>query len=356
MAIQTIQGGLWTPQYKALGSSALSNTIYVIDATGEVAVMVIRCPKAGNLQGFEAMIGTVTNAFDNGVRFSFQDVDLATGLQDGVVDQFVTTAGGTPAAAWWLNPGNFNATRAVAMGDLVALVIDNPTFTAADSIAISHRLYDGNYSGFPYGISATSLKNIASVPVFALRYDDGTYAFLGGEIWANSSVSSVTANTGTTPDEYGIALTPTATMRLARVACTMSVAASADYDLVVYDSSNNVLTTQSCDDDVVASTGSLVQDHLLDTKITMTAGSLYRVVIKPTTANSLTIPYAVFPSLALMDTAEGGQAWYSTGRTDAGAWTNYNNSSDGFRRPRIYLNFDGFDDGLGDGSLAVRLL
>lgn len=354
MALQALNGGLWIPMQKALGASALATNVYVMDATGEYVAMVIRAPKGGNLQGFECMVGAVGNVLDNGTTFSFQDVDLTTGLPDLVRDQFVTTAASTPAAAGWYNPGNFNATRAVSRGDLVAMVIENPTFTAGDSLSISHLLAAvSGLQGFPYGVNVTGTKQLQSVPVFALRYDDSTYGFLGSECWAISSIGTWTANTGTTPDEVGLAFTLPFPARLSSVMFTGSVAASADWDIVLYDSSSNVLATQSCDDDVTGSTGSIFHSHTFDAAVELAGGSLYRVALKPTTANSITLPYGVFNSLPLMDTVEGGQAFYGTSRTDAGSWTNYNNGTDGYRRPRMYLRFDAFDDGQTGGGMTL---
>jgi hypothetical protein len=57
-------------------------TTFQINASGELVAMVFRAPKTGNLSRFEAYIGAASNVPDNGLRFSFQDVDLSTGLPD----------------------------------------------------------------------------------------------------------------------------------------------------------------------------------------------------------------------------------------------------------------------------------
>lgn len=336
---------------KGLGASALGTSVYIIDAAAEIIALAFRVPKTGNVQGIEAMIGAVGNTLDGGTRFSLQN--LSAGIPDGTPDQSITSAPNTPAGAGWYNPGNFGSVRAVTRGEELAMVIDNPSFTAGDSLTVSNLLYAvSGYAGFPYGVSAAG-KQLQSVPSMALRYDDGSYGYLGPECWALSSIGNFTLNTGTTPDEAGLAFTPNLASRLGAVMFTGTVAAGADWDIVVYDSGGSVLATQSCDDANTASTGTLFHSHTLDAPVDLTAGSLYRVVLKPTTANSMTLAYGVFNSLGLMDTADGGQAYYATGRADAGAWTNYNNGSDGYRRPRMFLRFEGFDTA-GGGGLIVH--
>src|SRR5215203_1724241 len=133
MSSQNIIGGLTLPPGGYMGT-AIAGT-FVIDASGEMAALIMRVPKTGTLTRFEALVQAVGNTPDNGLRFSFQDVSLTTGLPDGVVDQFATIASGSVTTGW-VSPGDFDSTRAVTRGDLLALVIDFPTFVASDSVTI----------------------------------------------------------------------------------------------------------------------------------------------------------------------------------------------------------------------------
>lgn len=351
MALQTLPGshGCWVPTMGDDSYSINASTL-VIDATGEYVALICRVPKTGTLTRFEAPFSAVSNAPDNGLRFSFQDVDLTTGLPDGVVDQFATTAAGTPSAPGWVNPGDFNATRSVTRGDLIACVIDAPSFTAGDSVAVGGTTRTSDLL-FPYGVSATGTKQQFTIPMFGLRYDDGTYEAPCTEVWPATSNTDRTVSSSTTPDEYGIAFQLPFPFKLSEIGIFMLVGTNADYTVYVYDASDNVLASIAVDGSVTSSTSARRYSmHYLSTEITGAANTLYRVTFKPGTTTSHQLTEYTFASLALMGAVEGGSNWYSTGRKSGGAWTNYNNSTDGFKRCRISLNFTAFDDGTAVGG------
>jgi hypothetical protein len=354
MALQAFQGGLWIPSWKSTGSVAIDTTTFLMDAAGEYTALIGRVPKAGTLTRFEAFIAAVGNAPDNGLRFSFQGVSLTTGLPDAVITQSITTAVNTPAAAGWLNPGDFGASRTVARGDLLALVVDIPTFVAGDSVTVGGTTYLASAVNFPYSARITGTKSGTTLPLVGLRYSDGTFAYLGPDIWAMQSIGASNIGTTSTPDEAGLAFTVPVPCRLAGVQLAVATgAAGRDYEIVIYDAANTVLLTQACDADVVAVTTTALHTHLLTSPITLTPNVVYRVIMKPTTTGLVGLNYAAFNALALMDSAEGGRDWYLTTRTDAGAWTDFNSGT--FRKPRISLLFDAFDDAvsLGGASAAV---
>ena len=45
-----------------------------------------------------------------------------------------------------------------------------------------------------------------------------------------------------------------------------------------------------------------------------------------------------------------------TQRTDAGAWTDYDNGTDGYRIARMFVLVNGFDDGTGSGGGGVPII
>jgi hypothetical protein len=353
MASQNLSGGMWVPILRRQ-DPALNASTYLMDATSEQAVLVFRAPKAGNLQGFGAYFGAVGNQPNNGLKFSFQSVSLTTGLSTGTIlgatnGAHATTAANTPNAAGWTDPGNFSEVAAVSRGDLLAAVIAFSSFSASDSVTVGGLVVNNFVRGFPYGLTVTGTKNTNVVPIFGIRYDDGTYVDVIHDVWAVTGLNSTSINTGTTPDEMGMAFQVPFPCTLKAVMVTLQVAAGANYDIVVYDSDGTTaLTTQSVDGDLTSSTATVFHEHYLDADVSLLANTTYRVVIKPTTATSLVFMDHSFQNLALMDTSEGGSAWYLTARTDAGAWTNYNSGT--FRKPRISLLLNGFDDATGGGG------
>jgi hypothetical protein len=339
---------VWIPSFIGVEAFVLTGANYVIDASGEVVVVICRVPKTGTLDRFEAYIEQVSNAPDNGLRFSFQDVDLSNGQPDGVVDQSVTVASGSVVTGW-MNPGNFGATRAVTRGDYLALVIDIPTFTAGDNVRVGQMTQSN--CRIPYGIGATSTKLAGQLPIVALHYNDDSYGFFP-TLPAINAAATETYHSGTAGgDEYGLAFMLPVPCTLNEVIVRLSVAAAADFDLVLYDASDSVLATLSYDDDVNSGAGVGVHCLVLQSAVNLSAATLYRLIIKPTTTNSVGLNYAGFASSTLMrDTIDGGTDLYLTKRVDAGAWTNYNNGTDGYRRPFMSLGLSALDDGTGGGG------
>jgi len=153
---------------------------------------------------------------------------------------------------------------------------------------------------------------------WAVQYDDGT--IVGMEAIAKS-VDSI--DTGTTPDEEGCLLEMPfdATCFGARINMSLPIS-SASYDVVLYDSLDNVLASVSVDDE--DKTNAQGAKDLYWDDVSLDEGSTYRLVLKPTSLSN------IIPAGAVFDTAAGragktipeGDRWQKTERTDAGAWTN----------------------------------
>lgn len=334
--LQPVVGGLWTPY---IADVSLGNNIYIIDLAGEVAVLVFRCPRDGVLDRFDFNLDTVTNSPDNGLRASFQGVSATTGLQDGVIlggtnNAFVTYA--HVVAAGWKST-NFGETVTVTRGQLIAGVIDIPTFTASDSVAIGHV---GLISSvFPYGISATSTKSAQRYPIIVPHYTDG-YAFISPNMPAVLSTPSVGFHVNTaTADEYGTTFKFPFPFRLNAVAFLMTTAAGADFETVVYDQNGTtVLSSVAYDGDVAVASIGFFHAHM-QTELILNANTIYRATVRPTTATGVTFLHRSFNSADLMATSEGGLDFYMTTRLDQGAtWTNWNAASPGFKKLPIMFN------------------
>lgn len=355
MAYATIEGsGLWIPatqlQLLSLGSST-----YLIDATGEKTVLIWECPRAGDLDRFDLLIGTVANSPDNGLRASFQGVD-GSGNNDGTIlgatnNAFVTYAH-TVTTGW--KSTNFGEVVTVTRGQKIALVVDIPSFTAGDSVTISH-LDPTVALGLPYGLSATGSRQFSGLPILVPHYTDG-YAPIAEWYPAVDSVNTVAYHVNTAvADEWGLALQLEGPIKLDALLARLVVTAAGDFEVVVYDAADTILGggAATYDGDVFSAAGSTRFCRLQTKSITeLAANTLYRITIRPTTTNSVTLAYWTFNSAALMQgTVAGGDNFYMTSRVNqAGAWTNYNNVTDGFRRPVMYLGASAISDGAGGGG------
>jgi hypothetical protein len=350
MAIESLTtGGLWLPSRHDESMTSIGvGTTFQINASGELVAMVFRAPKTGNLSRFEAYIGAASNVPDNGLRFSFQDVDLSTGLPDAGVDQFAIIASGSVAVGW-ANPGDFDAPRAVTRGDLVAAVIDISSFTAGDNVVIGNWILSTSV-GFPYSVSVTTTKSQTNIPVFALRYDDGTYVpfYPGSEIWAVNDIQGQAFQSDTAIDEYGLKFQVPWPCSLQAVAVSMHTTSSNNsFDIVLYDAAGSVVDTIACDGDVSSSVSAFrYRQEWFTSDITLTPNVTYRLVVKAGSSTiNCEVRYGVFPSTALKGSAGVPSTWELTQRADAGAWTDTD-----VRVPKIHLFLNGFDDGTGGGS------
>lgn len=356
--LSSIPYGTFFPARGDEGSGSINVSTYVIDATGEKAAFIIQAPKTGNITKFETNVVTVTNAPDDGLRLSFQDVNTTTGQPDGTVDQFVKTLGGTPSSSGWLNAGNFDNSRAVTKGDIFACVIDIETFTTGDSLAIG-GITSSSDSGFPYGISASTTKNTTVLLIIVLAYDDGTYEIVEAEVWPISTVNAVSYDTADSPDEVGLVFEfpfPVTLNGLAAFLRPTTGTGGNSYSFILYDESDNVLESLLVDSDINGNpAGLFLQTYIFDTAINLDANTIYRLTAR---AESATIViqtwYNTYNSLELMNAVFNNSSM--TQRTNAGSWTNFDNGTDGYRLPRFHLLLSGFNTGSSSGGSSVPFI
>lgn len=365
MATQSIKGGLIIPDILPIGSAPAFAQL-LCDASGEKAAVVFRVPKTGTLDKFEFMTGTVTVNASSQIRCSFEDVSAANGDPDGTQDQYRDIAGSAMVSSGWNVPGlmtsdgtDTGVKRAVTRGQVLAAVVGYSTFTAADIVNVSTLSNFPTVVGFPYadhlvGVPAWSKQT--NYPVIALKYNDGTYEYLGVNVWPISAFNTLTLNTGTSPDEIGNIFQCPFPCRASGARVMINTAgAGRDFDVVLYDSDGTTaLQTINVDADIQRNAGGIwVDDLLFSATQVLLANTNYRVVIKPTTASNINAYDVTVAAAAIMDAFPGGQNWQRTERTDAGAWTQTTT-----KRVMIGMLFDGFDDAVSTGGSggATRLV
>lgn len=338
---QPIDGVMWIPSMDSLITTVATSTLQ-LNAESEIVALVTRMPRSCTLDRFEAYLGAEANTPDNGLRFSFQDVSATDGLPDGVVDQFATIASGSVAVGW-SNPGNFDTTRSVTRGDLIALVIDNPSFTAGDDVSIQHYV-PVLTSVFPYTVHTTNTKANNIFPTLALHCTDG-YVYLGESVLPIVTSTSASVNTGTTPDEVGTAFQLPFPCTLSHVRFQVTPGANADLSIVVYENDGDTASTTTHDGSIVTGASALLMTVPLTTAVAVPRDTEYKVAVLPTTATSSTLRWITLPELAYFGGLAGGSEFYMVSRTNAGSWTSHNNVTDEWRRFGMQLGFSSCDDG-----------
>lgn len=356
MAITNIPPYFWPMPLSQAGAAPNYTAMGAMNASGDRVGFVVQCPKAGTLDKFEVRIGAVTNNPDNGIRFSFQTVDVTNGNPDGTQDQYrdyVTALSGST----WTAPGLMTSDgtdggvkRTVTRGEWIACVIDFVSFVASDSFTVSTLRTDTiSLGGISYqadGSAGTYTKGATTaIPVLALKYDDGTYAqFAPDQVWPLSAINTYTFNSGSTPDEYALKFQFPAPVRV-RGAWVM-VDMDNNFDVVLYNSASAAQTTMAVDKDIRQGSGTLINPYYVffDTSISLTASTNYRLAIKPGASNISVYGLACPSSSYLGSMPAGSNAVLST-RTDAGAWTDST-------AEQLYagLIIDGIDDGVSAGG------
>lgn len=360
MAIQTIPGGLWLPSHCPWNSSAPAfNSIGGLSTANSRVGWVFQVPKTGTLDWFECRQQLNTNTPDNGVRFSFQDLN-ATGKPDNTEDHYSVVTSGFAAGAWLVPPSYMGtggpgsgSKRSVTKGDWLACVARFENFVASDSITfdgsspIGTRIGpNGFLNSYPVTSSDAGTNwnvDSARILIIALKYDDGTYATLDMPSYPFTAFNQRTFGSGSTPDERGLLFQVPFKARLAGI--WARVDPDNAFDIVLYDSASSVVISQSGYYTNTYSANGANGFFPFASPPTLTINSNYRIVIKPTTASTLILYDFDVNSSAIRQSLPGGSTWKSTSRTDAGAWTDVDTNL-----PFMGLVFDGFDDGVGGGG------
>jgi hypothetical protein len=353
MAFVALPGvGLWWPD---LGQDMAINPSFqtgVIDATGEKFAFCGRywndAHASKSISRVGLRFGSVTKAGGSGLTVSLQDVTLTTGgpmQPDEVQDQTVAIANGDASFAsnTWIRTGTLSATRSLAIGDLVAVVVefDGSGRLGADSVQISALSSD---RASPQRQASAVLKTaswagLQAVPNLVLEADDGTFGTLEGA-WPCSAFNNHAYNSGSTPDEYAMEFTVPVPVKVDGLWCSTALAgATTDFDLVLYEGTT-ALATVSVDGHNAGSTSSRGCWAPIAEQ-TLAVGTTYRVAVKPTTANNVTA-YSVEVSDALhWALTPGGAGCTYTTRTDAGSWAAATSTRRFFAGVRISAVHDG---------------
>lgn len=364
MAMQVFRGGLWGGMPGFMNNNpAFANTL-LMDSASEKVCVRFQVPKTGTLDKVEFRTNSVTFGGGSALRVSFQDLAV-DGNPDGAQDQYRDVTGLT--ANTWIVPGLMTHTgedggnkRPVTQGQFLSVVFEYQTFTASDSIQIA-SINKLTYASPPQpklftGISWTE-PSVNLMPVMALKYSDGSYENVPGCV-ACSALNSVSFNSASPPDERGLYFQTPFPTRIRGAFMWVDPAASGrDFDILLYAQGNNTpLATLNVDSDAVGNFNNLRGGmYLFPSSVSLSANTNYRLTVRPSTVNSITLQEFDVASAAIMDTFEGGQNWHHTSRTD-GATTG-GTLNDGWtqtttKRPWISPLFDQFDDGVGGGSTS----
>jgi hypothetical protein len=340
------------PVLGAWGPPALAST--VIDASAEKVAWIgpVLTPNRGskNISKVGFLPGAITSAGGSTMRLSLQNLDTATGnppRPDGTQDQTVDFLASAPTASTWYQTAALSATRTVAHGDMLAVVLEFQTFLGADVFNVQNFTSGSTVVG-SYGLShfTASWAAVSVAPNIILEFDDGSFGTLGAGCYPAASFTTDNINTGSTPDEVALAFTVPFSCKCDGAWVNMSlVAAGRNADVILYDGTS-VLATVSLDAETVSLAQRLHIVHFAEQ--TFSPGTAYYLSVKPTTASNISV-YGVTVSAANhFQATAGGTAMSWAQRTDAGAW-----SATTTKRPFAGIIISALDDGVSAGGARI---
>lgn len=356
MTLQTVSRGFVLPSgYSSLAAApTYTTTAMTIDASGDKAAFILQVTKTGNIHKVHFRTAATHTANGNAdVRLETLSAAATPATPSGTL--WGTNTNGTQAVAaantWYTT--TLTADAAVTEGDQIAVVIVADG-TLNTNIAAFGDDTDVNFS-YPLLFTA-SWATVSGQPIVVLEYDDGTTIIPPG-CHAFSAINTNTYNTGSTPDSYGLQFQLPFGFRIRGGWFWNDLDGDAAIRLVSTSynqgAGTGILTSVSWDKDVDEANTAGVHWFWFTAGYECSASTNYRLLIEPTTGTSLTLYDYTVNSSAIMDATDGGNNFHLTTAKDPtgnGSWTNYNNGTDGYRKPFIGIIVDGIEIPAGGGG------
>ncbi len=366
MPLLTLPGGMWVRPVHQWGTLNLFYNTQQIDAADEAVAFVWKQPSNKTLSSFGWMAGTVTTGATMDIRI--ETVDTTTGFPSGTL--VGTNTKGTQVVAstddnTWFQT-SLTANASLLADNYYAAIVKQPN-TSFGNLLVNR--FDNVSPQFPYclrnlGVSPTVswVKTSNVSPVGVLGYDDGTYEIPSGW-YAGKANNSTNVSSSTTPDTWGVLFQLPFSARLAGVeALIQDFTGKIQLVTSAYHQANatGILGTITIEDDAFSTDSSNAAAAFpFDTSSNSTVlapNTPYRLLFEPsTTENFSNLDFAVYNQGIYNACALGGNFCLTTAKdpTGNGSFTNYNNSTDGFRVPFINLKFDAIDTPIGHGGFQA---
>lgn len=237
---------------------------------------------------------TWANAATN-LRIGIQDVNSATGLEDGTYDVQANLVPGTDSLTVNTVTGTAmeSGTKTITHGDIIAVVIELTAKSGADTLRPG---YWGQAASYPYCTVDTGAGPVksSSLPAVALQFDDGTWGSLGENTVPLRGVSAA-FNSSSNPDEYALLFQVPFKCAVNGIFGLMGeVDTTESFDLVLYEfpsgtgSAPSVLASISVDPDIfgqIAGTNSSAGPFPI-TEQTLEPGTWYAVAYVATSTGT----------------------------------------------------------------------
>jgi hypothetical protein len=364
MTMQTIAGvGMTCPEFPYIAANTFTFSNALMDASTEkvafIGTVFTKDHAAKNITKVGFRPGTVSINAASTIKTSIQSVSTASGppatptgtILGATANGFITEAAATFTTNTWHQTAALGEVVAVNPGDIIAVVIEYGTFTAADAFNVtnvtapqSSHLSQTVLFTASWGVQAV-LANVI------LEFDDGTFGTLDGA-FPCSAINSITYASNTAgADEYALEFSFPFPVKVDGGQAVLSnSAAGANFDFVLYDGTT-ALETLSVDGNQLATTSNVRGAYFSHTQQqSLAANTTYRLALKPTTTSSVSLVTFDVAAAVHFQAHPMGANWVLGSRLDAGSWAAANTT----RRPLIFVRVSACDDGTGGGGgLAI---
>lgn len=301
-----------------ISQNSIATAGSAIDASGEKFAWIFRVPKTGTIDRIRFTTSNVSSSQDLSV--SLQTVSATDGFPTGSAYGGSSTETVAGPASSTIYTVTFATPASATKGDMVAVVIE--FVSTVGNVQILGGTTGFTSSNAVYGALYTTSWAKTSNALLTVLYDDDTTEFVGCPP-AIASGPSRSFNNGSTPDENGLRMKMPFGGRAVGIHGWVQQTAARDTSYILYSDAGTALATIAPDFDMSGSRLGWFT-YLFDSPVTLTKDTWYRLMYRPDTANSITIPFFTFT-----DNYELGQWFgqdiYHCERTNAGAFTDATN-------------------------------
>lgn len=356
-----------------IGNSGSLQTVATMDAAGEACHLIGQIfidGRPSTAKTFSSaggkihwMVGAKTFA-DVGttIRVGIQDVVMTAGSPargDGTFDTYKDLVGGTDVinATAYNTATMANGTKSITHGDLIAIVWNMTARGGTDSV-INQGLANSAGSAFHLPqctaeAPAATFTAAITVPNAIIEFDDGTLGWLYGTIPVDLAANStVSFDSGTTPDEYGVTLRFDRPVTIDGLWALILPAGSGPSEIILYSDPLGTPAavsggTYSFDHDIKIAASGRFAFFIFPTPITLSASTKYGVCIRPTTLDNIDIFYFRVSNANFLKALPGGvNSTYITRTDNAGVFTETTT-----RRLHAGVLLSGGDNGAGGAGM-----
>lgn len=337
--------------------ASTSFTTQAMNANNNGGGAVLIAPKTGTIDSIGTLITAKTGTAPT-YRFGVEGVSSGARTPDGTYlasgNAYVDAA--NPATGWaWRTLGS---SISVTAGNKLAATVRYQTGTVDGSnfATLAIRASSVFSNAFqPYGLalsSGTWSVSAAGPIVTALRYDDGTVI---GMDPVSSLANLNTWNSGTSPLYRGCKFTPSVACRAVGLWLGFRIPDTFDFNIKVFEGASGtpIATLAINADEHWAATTPVAPGFFPLSPLSLAAGTAYRFVVEPTTANNPTTAVEATLNDDGCLTAYAGDLC-STAGTSTPVWTDYDNGTDGYKMfPAIPVIDDVTTGGGGGGQRVI---